>query len=90
MSSMKVQAVGYRSFIKHEELKTTKGGLVLPEGVSEKGALGRGEIISVGKSKWLKVGDRVYFKRYAVDEVEVDGVKYSLVSNKYILAKIVE
>ena len=86
---MKVQAVGYRSFIKHDQLKTTKGGLVLPEGVQEKGALGRGEIISVGKSKWLKEGDKVYFKKYAVDEVEVDGVKYSLVSNKYVLAKVV-
>jgi len=84
-----VQAVGYRSFIKHELEKTTKGGLVLPDGVDgTKGAVGVGEVISVGKSKWIEVGDKVYFKRYAVDELEIDGQKYSLVSNKFILAKI--
>lgn len=84
-----VQAVGYRSLIKHEQLETTKGGLVLPDGMDgQKGALGKGEIISVGKSRWLKAGDKVYYKRYAVDEVEIEGEKYSLVNNKYILAKI--
>ena len=82
-----VQAIGYRSLIKHDKQETTKGGLVLPDGVQEKGAMGRGEIMSVGRSKWLKVGDKVYFRKFAVDEVEIDGEKYSLIGNKHILAK---
>lgn len=86
-----VKAFGYRSLIRHDEVRTTKGGLVLPDGIDgQRGAVGIGEIINVGKSKWLKAGDRVYFKRYATDEVEIDGEKYSILSNKHILAKIEE
>ena len=86
-----VKAFGYRSLVKHDELRVTNGGLVLPDGVKgEGGALGVGEIVNVGKSKWLKAGDKVYFKKYAVDEVEIDGEKYSILSNKHILAKIEE
>jgi co-chaperonin GroES (HSP10) len=85
---MEIRPVGYRCLIKHEKDAVTKAGLVIPENVNEKGALGKGEIVAVGNSKRLQVGDKVYFKKYAIDEVEVDGVVYSIIENKHVLAKI--
>jgi co-chaperonin GroES (HSP10) len=35
----------------------------------------------------VKVGDRVYYRKMAGNEVEIDGEKYSLVATKFIAAK---
>jgi co-chaperonin GroES (HSP10) len=87
---MKIQPVGYRCVIRHEKDAVTKAGLVIPDNVGEKGALGKGEVVAIGNSKRLEVGDRVYFKKYAIDEVEVEGVVYSIIETKHVLAKIDE
>lgn len=84
---MKIQPIGYRCLIEQVKEGKTKGGLILPENATEKGLLGRGVIKKVGKSKWLKEGDKVYYRKVATDEFELDGKKYNLVKNKYIYAK---
>jgi chaperonin GroES len=83
-----IQPIGYRALIKQVQEGKTKGGLILPENVSgQRGILGVGEVVAVGKSRRVKVGDRVYYRKMAGNEVEIDGEKYSLVATKFIAAK---
>ena len=84
---MEIQPIGYRCLIEQVKEAETKGGLILPENATQKGILGQGVIKKVGKSKWLKEGDKVYFVKVATDELELDGKMYSLVKNKFIYAK---
>jgi chaperonin GroES len=75
--------------------KTTKAGILLPDTV-EKGKPEQGTILAVGAGKNLdngtvakmsvKVGDKVMFKKYAAEEIEVAGEKVLLVSESDILA----
>ena len=64
-----------------EELRTTSGGIVIPDSAAEKPT--RGEVLAVGNGKVLdngqvrpvqvKVGDVVLFGKYAGNEVKVNG-----------------
>jgi chaperonin GroES len=64
-----------------EEERTSSGGIVIPDSVTEKPI--RGEVLAVGKGKVLdsgkvlppdvRVGDRVLFGKYAGTEVKVSG-----------------
>jgi len=75
--------------------KTTKAGIVLPDTV-DKGKPEQGTVIAVGPGKILdngavakmsvKAGDKVMFKKYAADEIEIGGEKVLLVSEGDILA----
>jgi len=57
----------------------------------------KGKVIAVGPGKILdsgdrapvdvKVGDVVYFTKYAPDELEVDGDKYLVIRHSSLLAK---
>ena len=85
-------------FIESEEaVKTTKSGIVIPDTADkEKPMLGK--VVAVGPGKWsekgelvpmsVKVGDKVLFKKYGPDEVEVDGKKYLVGDEDDILAII--
>jgi len=77
--------------------KTTKSGIVIPDTADkEKPMLGK--VVAVGPGKWsekgelrpmsVKVGDKVLFKKYGPDEVEVDGKKYLVGDEDDILAII--
>ncbi|MDD4902541.1 MAG: co-chaperone GroES [Patescibacteria group bacterium] len=75
--------------------KTTKAGIVLPDTV-DKGKPEQGTVMAVGAGKILdngtiskmsvKVGDKVMFKKYAADEIEIAGEKVILISEGDILA----
>ena len=75
----------------------TASGIIIPETV-DKERPERGEIIAVGSGKMLengtrrtidlKIGDQVVFKKYAPDEIEVDKVKYLIVSADDVMAII--
>ncbi len=75
--------------------KTTKAGIVLPDTV-DKGKPEQGTVMAVGTGKILdngqlarmsvKVGDKVMFKKYAADEIEIGGEKMILISESDILA----
>ena len=80
-----------------KEEKQTKSGIVLPETMEkEKPMLGK--VLAVGQGKRddkgdlvpmsVKVGDKVLFKKYGPDEIEVDGKKYLVGSEDDILAII--
>ena len=78
---MKIRPLHDRVVIRRmEEETTTKGGIVLPDSVTEKPS--RGEVLAVGPGKTLdsgevrkidvNVGDNVLFGKYAGTEVKID------------------
>ena len=77
--------------------EVTKSGIVLPETAKgEKPA--QGEVVAIGDGKLLdsgarapftvKVGDKIMFKKYAADEIEVEGTKFLVLSENDVLAII--
>jgi co-chaperonin GroES (HSP10) len=82
-----IKPVGRRALIEQEKEVQTKSGLIIPGGV-DKRPIAKGTIVAVWESKVFKVGDVVYFKKWAVDELEIDGVKHSFIKTKDILARI--
>ncbi|TSC59857.1 MAG: chaperonin GroES [Parcubacteria group bacterium LiPW_15] len=79
------------------EEKTTKSGIVLPE-TAEKEKPVMGTVVAVGPGKLnekgertpmsVKTGDKVLFKKYGPDEVEVEGKKYLVGDEDDVLAVI--
>lgn len=78
-----------------EEEKTTKSGIVLPD-TAEKGKPIQGKVAAVGPGRLndkgeripmsVKVGDKVLFKKYGPDEMEIEGKKYLVGDENDILA----
>ncbi len=74
----------------------TKGGIVLPDTAKEKPQ--EGEVVNVGKGRLLetgervpidlKAGDRIFFSKYAGNEVKIDGVEYLIMREADILGVI--
>lgn len=96
---MKLQPLSNHVFIESlKEEKATKSGIVLPE-TAEKEKPMLGKVVAVGPGKLnekgermpvsVKVGDKVLFKKYGPDEIEVDGKKY-LVGNEEDILAIIE
>jgi chaperonin GroES len=95
--NIKIEPLGKRVLIKADEVEeTTKGGLVLPPSASEEQKPETGTIVKLGKGKekgkdiefQVAVGDRVYFKKYSPDEVQIDEERYLLIDTEDILAII--
>jgi len=73
----------------------TSSGIILPDTV-DKEKPEKGEVIAVGSGKTLengnrspmdvKVGDKVLFKKYSPDEIEVDGEEILVLSQSDIIA----
>ena len=80
-----------------QEDKKTKSGIVLPD-TAEKEKPMVGKVVAVGAGKVnehgvrvpmsVKVGDKVLFKKYGPDEIEMDGKKYLVGDEDDILAVI--
>lgn len=80
-----------------QEDKKTKSGIVLPD-TAEKEKPMVGKVVAVGAGKVnergercpmsVKVGDKVLFKKYGPDEIEMDGKKYLVGDEDDILAII--
>jgi len=66
------------------------GGIIIPDTAKEKPQIA--EIIAVGNDedlqKVVKVGEKVLFGKYAGTEIELDGVKYLILSKSDILAVV--
>ena len=84
---MKLKPLGKRVLVKPQKDEVTKGGLVLPGNVSERGILTKGEVIAIGSSKLLEVGDKIFYMKMAVDVLDIDGQEFSIIETKHILAK---
>jgi chaperonin GroES len=75
----------------------TSGGLIVPPSASEDSKPETGVVVKLGDGLnakgekmhfSVKVGDKVFFKSYSPDEIEVEGEKYFLVDSSDILAII--
>lgn len=64
------------------------GGIIIPDTAREKPQMA--EVVGVGTDedlkKAVKVGDKVLYGKYAGTEIELDGVKYLILSKSDILA----
>lgn len=80
-----------------EGSKTTKSGIYIPE-TAEKEKPVTGKVVAVGPGKLndkgeltrmsVKVGDSVLFKKYGMDEIEVEGKSYLVGEETDVLAII--
>ena len=79
-----------------EEIKTTQGGIIIPDTAKEKPA--EGKVVAVGKGRVgedgtlipmeLKVGDRILFSKYGGTDVKVDGTDYLIMRQDDVLGVI--
>lgn len=95
--SLKVRPLHDRVLVRRAEEETkTAGGIVIPDHAAEKPL--KGEIVAVGTGKILengsvralavKVGDKVYFGKYAGTEIKIDGVEYLMMREEDLMAII--
>ena len=93
---MKLQPLSNHLFIEAEkEEEKTKSCILLPD-TAEKEKPVKGTVVAVGPGKLnekservpmsVKVGDKVLFKKYGPDEIELDGKKYLVGDEDDILA----
>lgn len=79
-----------------EEETKTPGGIYLPENAKEKPTIGVIKAVGPGKTGrdgkiiklTVKVGDKVYYKKWGGNEIKIKGVELLLVEEKDILAII--
>ena len=99
MFSMNLQPLGDRLIVEAvNEDEISKAGIILPDTI-DKEKPEKGKVISVGSGKMredgtrlaleVKVGDVVFFKKYAPDEIKIDGKEYLILSESDILAVLV-
>ncbi len=79
-----------------EEERTTAGGIVIPDSATEKPSTG--EIIAAGNGRTndagevrpldVKVGDTVYFGKYAGTELKVEGEELLIMREDDIMAVV--
>ena len=97
MAAFKMKPLDDRVVVEqHKAEEKTSGGIVLPEQAKEKPT--RGTVVSVGPGKMLdsgnrgvmcvKVGDDVFYGKYAGNEVDIDGKKYTVVRETDLLAVV--
>jgi chaperonin GroES len=95
--TIKIEPLGKRVLVKPDEVEqVTAAGLVLPPSASEDQKPETGVVVKLGKGKEdgkdisfeVTVGDRIYFKKYSPDELEIDSERYLLLDMEDILAII--
>jgi len=94
---MAVKPLDDRVLVKRGEAEEkTAGGIVLPDTAKEKPQ--RGKVIAAGLGKLLesgkrgdmsvKVGDEVYYGKYAGTEIKIEGEEYVILKESDVLAII--
>jgi chaperonin GroES len=73
--------------LKEKNVKKAKVKFLLPDSLTEEKSA-QGKVIAVGETKRVKVGDVVFFSKYAYDQVEVDGEELFLLKEENLLAVI--
>ncbi len=91
---MKLKPLDDRVVIRQLEAEEkTAGGIILPDTAKEKPQIGK--VIAIGPGKLLdngkrnkmsvKKNDKVIYGKYSGNEVEIDGEKYVILEEKYVL-----
>lgn len=95
---LKIKPLGGRVLIEPmDEEAVSDAGLIIPA-TAEKEKPQQGTIVAVGTGKIeedgsvrkfsVKVGDKVVFKKYSPDEIEIDGIEYLVIDEDDILAVV--
>ena len=95
---MNLKPVGDNIIVKATEKETTTAsGIIIPE-TADKERPEKGEVLAVGPGRLLEngtrrameisVGQTVVFKKYAPDEVKVDGETYLVIGADDVIAVI--
>ncbi|MFH1631892.1 MAG: co-chaperone GroES [bacterium] len=95
---MNLKPIGDHIILKTiDEETVTASGIIIPDTVSKERPE-KGEVLAVGPGKMLEngtrqaievaVGNKVIFKKYAPDEVEVAGEKYLIINADDVMAVI--
>ena len=88
----KIQPLADRVLVKPAAAEEkTVGGIIIPDSAKEKPL--RGEVLAVGngtkeEEMVLKAGDQVLHGKYAGTELELEGVKFLIMRQSDVLAKI--
>lgn len=94
---MKLRPLNDRILIKRiNSEETTAGGIIIPDSAKEKPmegevvAAGEGRVLDNGKVRPLevKVGDRVFFRKYAGTELTLEGTDHLIMREDEILAVV--
>ena len=97
MARIKINPLDDRLVVEqHEAEDKTAGGIVLPEQAKEKpqkgtvAAVGPGKLLDSGNRGPLsvRVGDEVFYAKYAGTDVEISGKKYTVLRENDVLAII--
>lgn len=73
--------------IREQAQTKTASGIYLPDSSKEKTTIA--VVKAVGKEvKTLKVGDKIVYKEYSVNELKVDGTEYLIVKEEDVLATL--
>jgi chaperonin GroES len=95
MAKLTIKPLDDRIVVERSEAEDkTPGGIVLPDTAKEKPhrgkvlAAGPGKLLKDGKrgSMSVKVGDEVFYGKYAGSDVDVDGKQYVILKESDILA----
>lgn len=91
---MKFKPLNDRILIKRVEAEETIGGIIIPDNAKEKPM--KGTVVAVGEGKFtdhgqlrpleVQVGQTVFFRKYAGNEVTLDGVEHMIMREDEILA----
>ena len=86
---MKIKPLADRVLILPVEVEQKVGGIIIPDTAKEKPQ--RGKVVAVGngtkdEDMILKVGDEVFYGKYAGTEIENDGENYLMMRQSDILA----
>ncbi len=95
---MQLRPIGDHLIVKAvSKEEVSASGIIIPDTV-DKERPERGEVIAVGPGKTLEngtrstmdvvVGNKVVFKKYAPDEVKIDGVDYLVIRMEDVVAVI--
>lgn len=95
---MKLKPVGDHIIVKAvSKEETSAAGIIIPDTI-DKERSERGEVIAVGPGRELEarnrstmdvaVGNQVLFKKYAPDEVKIDGEEFLIIRMEDVMAII--
>ncbi|MBN2798537.1 MAG: co-chaperone GroES [Deltaproteobacteria bacterium] len=88
---MNIQPLGEYVLIRLVEATAkSAGGLFLPESAKETPDEGIVVAMAAEATDEVKIGDRVIYKKFSGNEIEVEGVKHRLMPAADLLAKYVE
>ena len=100
--SVKISPKLDRVLVKRESLQEKASSIIIPEKADSKERPARGVIVALGPTcgyideetkelrRGLEIGEKVIFGRHAGTEIEYEGEKYWLLTDRDVLAGVAE